>query len=146
MTGWMWRLPLVPMACISGRMIWVWQWPGELAPTGFVIGVSVGDVAEALHAEQQGADYVALSPTFSTASKYNAGPGHGLDVLREICASVSIPVVAIGGITKENAGAVIAAGADGIAVISAVVGKPDIAGAAKELKSLIAQARQVRQP
>ncbi len=117
----------------------------QLAPPGFVIGVSVGDVAEALRAEQQGADYVALSPTFSTASKYNAGPGHGLDVLREMCASVSIPVVAIGGITKENAGAVIAAGADGIAVISAVVGKPDIAGAARELRSLVAQARQVRQ-
>jgi thiamine-phosphate pyrophosphorylase len=117
----------------------------QLAPPGFSIGVSVGDVAEALRAEQQGADYVALSPTFSTASKYNAGPGHGLDVLREICISVSIPVVAIGGITKENVGDVIGAGADGIAVISAVVKKLDIAGAARELKSLIAQARQVRQ-
>ena len=50
----------------------------QLAPPGFIIGVSVGTVEEAVEAEREGADYVALSPTFSTASKDNAGPGMGL--------------------------------------------------------------------
>lgn len=114
----------------------------QLAPPAFIIGVSVGNAEEALRAEQQGARYVALSPTFSTGSKVDAGPGHGLNVLWAIHTSVSIPVVAIGGITTGNVGDVIAAGADGIAVISAVVGKPDITAAARELKTLIVQARK----
>ena len=56
----------------------------QLAPPGFIIGVSVSTVQEAILAVQQGADYVALSPTFSTGSKQDAGPGHGLTMLREI--------------------------------------------------------------
>lgn len=115
----------------------------QIAPRGFIIGVSVGNVIEALRAEQQGADYVALSPTFSTASKYDAGPGHGLNVLREICATVTIPVVAIGGITSKNVDDVIAAGADGVAVISAVVGSPDITAAARDLKNQIMNSKKV---
>ena len=107
------------------------------APEGFIIGVSVGTVKEALQAVQEGADYLALSPTFSTESKDDAGPGYGLDRLREIRRAVSIPVIAIGGINRQNARDVIAAGADGIAVISAVVAYPDIAAAARELKDLV---------
>ena len=114
----------------------------QLAPPGFIIGVSVGTAEEAEEAEREGADYVALSPTFSTASKDNAGPGYGLDRLREIRHAVSIPVIAIGGINRQNAGDVIAAGADGIAVISAVVGNPDITAAARELKDLVRKSRR----
>ena len=114
----------------------------QLAPPGFIIGVSVGTAEEAEEAEREGADYVALSPTFSTASKDNAGPGQGLDRLREIRCAVSIPVIAIGGITPQNAGDVIAAGADGIAVISAVVANPDITTAARELKDLVRKSRR----
>ncbi len=109
----------------------------QLAPPGFVIGASVGTVREAQEAEQSGADYVALSPVFATGSKDDAGPGHGLDELRAIRAAVRLPVLAIGGITRENAAEVIAAGADGIAVISAVVAAADIAGAARELREQI---------
>jgi thiamine-phosphate pyrophosphorylase len=109
----------------------------QLAPPGLIIGVSVGTVEEAGQAEREGADYLALSPTFSTASKNGAGPGHGLDRLREIRGAVSIPVIAIGGINRQNAGDVIAAGADGIAVISAVVASPDIAAAARELRDFV---------
>jgi len=109
----------------------------QLTPPGFIIGVSVSTVEEACRAEQEGADYVALSPTFSTGSKPDAGPGHGLLVLREIRKKVSVPVIAIGGIHRGNVGEVIAAGADGIAVISAVVGAADITAAARELKNLI---------
>jgi thiamine-phosphate pyrophosphorylase len=118
----------------------------QLAPPGFIIGVSVSTVEEACRAEQEGADYVALSPTFSTGSKPDAGPGHGLTVLREMRQNVSVPVIAIGGINRENIGEVIAAGADGVAVISAVVGAADITAAARDLKNLIARSRTAGRP
>ena len=113
----------------------------QIAPPGFIIGVSVSTVEEAILAEQEGADYVALSPTFSTGSKPDAGPGHGLEMLREIRRNVSVPVIAIGGINRENIPEVIAAGANGVAVISAVVGATDITAAARDLKTLIRQCK-----
>ena len=116
----------------------------QLAPRPFVIGASVGNVDEAVIAEEAGADYVAVSPVFSTASKDNAGPGLGLAALREIRAVVTIPVIAIGGVSRENVGEVIRAGADGVAVISAVVGQPDITAAARDLKDRIAAAQRER--
>ena len=114
----------------------------QLSPPGLIVGISVGTVAEAVSAEQDGADYIALSPVFSTASKYNAGPGYGLDVLRQIRRNVSLPVIAIGGINQDNVREVIAAGADGVAVISGVVGSPDITIAARELKERIAECKE----
>jgi thiamine-phosphate pyrophosphorylase len=116
----------------------------QLAPSGFIIGISVRTVDEAVRAERDGADYVALSPVFSTRSKYNAGPGQGLDVLQEIRRTVSVPVLAIGGINRDNVCEVITAGADGVAVISGVVGSPDITAAARELKNLISESRKKR--
>jgi thiamine-phosphate pyrophosphorylase len=114
----------------------------QLAPPGFVIGVSVGTVGEAREAEREGADYLALSPTFFTASKEDAGPGRGLERLREICRAVAIPVIAIGGINRENVRDVIGAGVDGIAVISAVVASPDITTAARDLKDLVRESKR----
>ncbi|MFA6226244.1 MAG: thiamine phosphate synthase [Methanoregula sp.] len=116
----------------------------QFAPPGFLIGVSVSTVKEACQAEQEGADYVALSPTFSTGTKPDAGPGHGLEMLREIHRSVSVPVIAIGGINPENIGDVIDAGADGVAVISAVVGATDITAAARDLKNRITRCKTAR--
>ncbi|HEX3000880.1 MAG TPA: thiamine phosphate synthase [Methanoregula sp.] len=116
----------------------------QLSPAGFIIGVSVGSVDEAKRAEQQGADYVAVSPVFPTRSKSDAGPGFGLATIREIRASVRIPVIAIGGIGPANAADVIRAGADGIAVISAVVSQDDITAAARGLASIIAAAKHAR--
>ena len=113
----------------------------RLAPPGFIIGASVGSVATAVRAATEGADYVALSPTFATGSKDDAGPGRGLAVLAEIRAAVSLPIVAIGGITAENVSDVIAAGADGVAVISAVVGKDDVTAAARDLRARIVAAK-----
>jgi thiamine-phosphate pyrophosphorylase len=115
----------------------------QIAPAGFIIGVSVGTVDEAVRAELEGADYIAVSPVFSTASKGDAGPGHGLDALRKIRNTVTIPVIAIGGIGKENVQDVIAAGADGVAVISAVVGSRDITRAAQELKAIVREAKRI---
>jgi len=113
----------------------------QLAPPGFLIGVSVGTAGEACRAERQGADYIALSPTYSTVSKHDAGEGLGLELLREIRRKVSLPILAVGGIHRENVREVIRAGADGVAVISAVAGAPDITAAARELKSLVTQSK-----
>ena len=98
-----------------------------------LIGVSVGDVAEARNAQADGADYVGLGPFFPTDSKADVGEPVDLATLREVKEAVDIPVVAIGGIKAENAAALFAAGADGVAVISAVVAAPDIAGATRRL-------------
>jgi len=118
----------------------------QIAPPGFLIGVSVRNVEEACRAEREGADYVALSPTFSSGSKPDAGLGHGLEMLREIRRNVSVPVIAIGGINRENICEVIAAGAAGVAVISAVVGAADITAASRDLKNLIRQCKTAGHP
>lgn len=115
----------------------------RLAP-GLVIGASVSSVPEAVRAERDGADYVAVSPLFDTRSKDDAGPGRGLDALRSIRRAVTVPVIGIGGIGPAQVAEVIAAGADGIAVISAVVSQDDITSAARELRSLVVRARDRR--
>ncbi len=108
-----------------------------VAPPPFIIGISVASVDEAIRAEDDGADYVAVSPVFSTGSKSDAGPGLGLQMVRDIASAVSIPVIGIGGIHRGNGKSVFQAGAQGIAVISAVVSQNDITKAAKELKDEI---------
>jgi len=113
----------------------------KIAPPGFIVGASVDSLDSAIRAQAAGADYVALSPTFPTTSKDDAGPGHGLAVLSAIRSRVSIPIVAIGGISRENVDSVIAAGADGVAVISAVVGEPDITAATRYMQARIAAAK-----
>ncbi len=114
----------------------------RITPRGFIIGTSVRSVQEALIAESEGADYIALSPIFDTATKSDAGPGKGLERLKEIKSAVSIPVIAIGGIDKNNVRQVMDAGADGVAVISAIVGQKDIVKATAEMRSLIYQQRK----
>ena len=85
-------------------------------------------MAEALTAQAWGADYLGVSPIFSTTTKADAGAPTGVALLAEIRRRVSLPLVAIGGITLANAPAVIAAGADAVCAISAVVTKADVAG------------------
>lgn len=114
----------------------------SISPEGFIIGVSVGSVSEAVAAESAGADYLSLSPIFPTTSKKDAGPGHGLVVLQAICASVTLPVIAIGGITPRNVPEVIAAGAEGVAVISAVIAQEDITAAARHMKAIIRDSKE----
>jgi thiamine-phosphate pyrophosphorylase len=86
---------------------------------GLLLGLSAGGVVEAREAEARGAAYIGAGPVWATPSKADADPAIGLEGLREICAAVSIPVVAIGGIDVSNAGACVAAGAAGVAVIRA---------------------------
>lgn len=110
-----------------------------LAPRPFIIGVSVGTVEEAVLAERDGADYLGVGPVYPTGTKTDAGPAVGPELIRSIRENVSIPIVAIGGINLSNAGDVLAAGADGIAVISAVICSPDIAAASRKFADLMAR-------
>src|SRR5207302_1021213 len=91
-----------------------------LAGRDAVIGVSAATVEEAVAAERAGADYLGVGAVFATTTKADAGAPIGLDRLREIRRAVRLPVVGIGGITADNAAAVIRAGAAGVAVTTAV--------------------------
>ena len=96
------------------------------------VGCSTHNLEQVREAERSSADYVAFGPIFATASKENPDPVVGLIGLREARQAIRKPLVAIGGITLENARAVIEAGADSVAVISALVGAPDIRKRAEE--------------
>jgi thiamine-phosphate pyrophosphorylase len=101
-----------------------------------IIGVSVNNLAEAQAAATQGADYLGVGAMFSTGTKTDTRPA-SMDELRRIREKVKIPVVAIGGINKNNVPLFKGTGIAGIAVVSAVVAQKDTAGAARELKSLL---------
>ncbi|MFQ6100305.1 MAG: thiamine phosphate synthase [Anaerolineae bacterium] len=102
-----------------------------------ILGVSVGTVGEAHQAERDGADYLGVGDVYGTPSKPDAGSPIGVEGLAEVAQAVSIPVVGIGGITPDNAAAVIRAGAAGVAVISAVVGAADPEAAARRLRKMV---------
>lgn len=91
-----------------------------------IIGISVGDLKEAEQVERMGADYIGLGPIFSTLTKSDAGNPMGVEMIQMVKEKVSIPVVAIGGITVENAPCVIKAGADALCAISDVVSAADV--------------------
>jgi thiamine-phosphate pyrophosphorylase len=86
---------------------------------GLIVGASASDIGEAIAAERVGARYLGVGPIWATPSKPDSDDPIGLDGLAGIADAVSIPVIAIGGIDATNAGACIAAGADGVAVIRA---------------------------
>ncbi|HEY3378015.1 MAG TPA: thiamine phosphate synthase [Armatimonadota bacterium] len=96
---------------------------------GSLVGVSTHTLAEARFAETFGADFITFGPVFYTASKAPYGVPRGLDALREVCAAVTIPVFALGGVTPERIPACLDAGAHGVAAISALLDVPDIAAA-----------------
>ena len=103
-----------------------------------IIGVSAHNVEEAVTAWKNGADYLGSGAVFHTGSKDNVTP-LSQEELKAICRAVPIPVVAIGGISVQNAMELSGTGIDGIAVISAIFAKPDIEKAARELRSLSEQ-------
>ena len=100
-----------------------------------ILGVSVQTVEQAVSAEQNGADYLGVGAVFSTSTKLDA-QAVNFQTLTEICKAVSIPVVAIGGISEKNILELKGSGVDGVAVISAIFAKPDIFIAAKTLCEL----------
>lgn len=101
-----------------------------------IIGLTVHTVEEANEAERLGADYVGVSPIFSTATKKDAGKPAGLTLIEDVRKRVRIPVVAIGGINLGNAASVIGAGAHGLCAISCVVGSTDVAGEIRKFQTL----------
>ncbi|MBE6047864.1 MAG: thiamine phosphate synthase [Clostridium sp.] len=98
-----------------------------------IIGVSAHTVEEAVLAEKEGADYLGVGAVFQTKSKKNV-KAMPYDTLKAICEAVSIPVVAIGGIERENVEMLSGSGVCGIAVISAIYAEKDIIEATKKLK------------
>lgn len=97
-----------------------------------ILGISAGTVEEAVAAERAGADYIGVGAVFATGTKKNAR-NMSLASLREIAAAVSIPVVAIGGISAENIALLSGSGVDGVAVVSAIFASPDPGKATAEL-------------
>lgn len=93
------------------------RWCKQRAHEGFSVGQSCHTIEQARAAERNGADYVIFAPVFATPSKLRYGPPQGVERLRELCRTLGIPVIAIGGITPENAAQCIAAGAAGVAAI-----------------------------
>ena len=99
-----------------------------------IIGVSAQTVEQAILAEKHGADYLGVGAVFPTGSKDDATEVPH-ETLKAICEAVSIPVIAIGGITQENVSTLAGSGICGIAVISAIYAQPDIRKAAQDLKT-----------
>ena len=107
---------------------------------GMLLGISTHDVAQAHAARDAGADYIAVGAMFATATKPDfelVGPG----LVRKLRADIGVPLVGIGGITHDNVADVIRAGADGVAVISAVCGAPDPSAATRRFLEIIRDAR-----
>lgn len=109
----------------------------ERVGQGMIVGATAKTVAQAQAAEAAGADYLGVGAVFPSPTKRNA-IRITAEELRTICASVSIPAVAIGGITRENLGELRGCGMAGIAVVSAIFSAEDIQAAARELRDAAA--------
>lgn len=102
---------------------------------GKIIGVSAHSVEEALQAQAAGADYLGVGAAFATGTKADARPVSP-ETIRQITAAVDIPVVAIGGVTRDNILRLKGCGLDGVAAVSALFAQPDVRAAAEELLRL----------
>jgi thiamine-phosphate pyrophosphorylase len=108
-----------------------------LVGSEMAIGLSTHGLAQAKRAMALGADLIGFGPVFATSTKKDPDPVVGLDGLREVCGTLPLPVVAIGGITLARASSVVQAGASMAAAISAVCGAPDPRGAARALHRML---------
>jgi thiamine-phosphate pyrophosphorylase len=103
-----------------------------------ILGVSATCLEEAMQAEKDGADYLGVGPVFEArGTKFDAGEPLGLELVSSVSRRCSKPIVAIGGIKHDNAAQVLRAGADAVAVISAVVAVEDIAQSVRELRRVM---------
>jgi len=109
-----------------------------------LIGLSASNSEEAIEAEKNGADYVGFGPIFDTSTKKDAGKGIGSAKMKEIKDTIKIPVVAIGGINKQNCESIIQNGADSLVAISAVVCSDDVKKETKEFIDKIKKIKDMR--
>jgi thiamine-phosphate pyrophosphorylase len=105
-----------------------------------IVGVSAGNLAEALAAEVDGADYIGVGAMYATGTKADAQV-ITMEQLRAIRAAVTLPIVVIGGINQATVPHFAGTRIDGIAVVSAIIAQPDVAAAARELKALVLATR-----
>lgn len=112
---------------------------GGHAPADFLVGVSCHSLEDAREADRAGASYIFFGPVFDTPSKRGMGEPQGVARLAGICRGVAIPVLAIGGVSEENAAECIRAGATGIAVIRMFQDARDVAG----MKGVVERLRAV---
>lgn len=112
------------------------EWRRSTGRLDFLIGVSCHSLESARAAGRGGADYIFFGPVFATPSKAAFGAPQGIERLREVCASVEIPVLAIGGVNLENARACLTAGAAGVAAIRLFQDPAESAELAAELKKI----------
>ncbi len=105
-----------------------------------IVGLSTHSLVQALAAERDGADYIGVGPVFPTATKPGVKPV-GIELVREVAARVKIPFFAIGGITLDNIGQVLKAGAARVAVVSAILKAPDIEQATAKFKQRLMEPR-----
>ena len=114
-----------------------------LAPRA-LLGVSTSSVAMARGAQQQLADYVGFGPIYQTYTKETAAPPRGIGTMQRVLHAIDIPLVALGGISSRNVSDVVAAGADHVAICSAIVAAEDVRRAAATLKESMLRARANR--
>ena len=113
----------------------------KIVGRSMLIGISAESVQDAVEAEKGGADYLGVSPIYATPTKSDTAPPLGLEGLQEIRKRVKIPLAAIGGLNESNAAEVIRHGADGVAVVSAIVAADDPGTSARKLKQIIDEAK-----
>ena len=109
-----------------------------------IIGATATTQAQAKQAEIEGADYIGFGPVYPTRSKANPATVKGLDGLAAVCRAVSIPVIAIAGITMERVPEVMAAGAYGVAVMTAITCAPDPEAATRKFREALDEALSTR--
>ncbi|WP_438446701.1 thiamine phosphate synthase [Gorillibacterium sp. sgz5001074] len=107
-----------------------------------ILGISAGTLEEARWAVEQGADYLGVGAIYNTATKADAGPGIGAGLLTELKEAYGLPMVGIGGIGPSNAAEVLRAGADGVAVVSAITRQPNPREAAEALRAVVDRVSQ----
>jgi len=128
---------------ISAAAVRAWRNRGALQ-RDFLVGASCHSLEGALAAERDGADYIFFGPVFATPSKQAFGPPQGIVRLAEIVRSVRIPVLAIGGITLDNAGECVAVGAAGIAAIRMFQQAGDLVAPVAKLRAAMKGARTAK--
>jgi len=102
-----------------------------------IIGISAESIEDAIQAQSDGADYLGVSPVFATPTKTDTAQALGLEGLHDMRLAVDLPLVGIGGINSRNAAAVIENGADGVAVVSAIMAAADPEAASRNLFQIV---------